>query len=200
MNFPDMIRYMADIGVADVLFPFVLVFTVIFAIFQKVKIFGDAKEGKRFHVMIALVMAFAVVIPHVLNAYPPGADVVDIMNSALPNVSLVIVAILMFLLMIGIWGIEFMGGSISGWIAILALLVVGYIFASSAGWAPEVPNWLSFLEDPDTQALIVIILVFGLIVWLITKEPKKKEDKGKFDDSYFAKMLAKGFDKSKKGE
>jgi hypothetical protein len=33
------------------------------------------------------------------------------------------------------------------------------------------PFWLN---DPDVQALVVIILVFGIIIWFVTAEPGKK--------------------------
>ncbi len=178
-TFPVMIMYLDRIGVVDVLFPFILVFTVIFAVLQKAKILGDPEKVKKFNVIIALVMAFAVVIPHVLNVYPAGADVVQIMNDSLPQVSIVVIAILMFLIMIGIFGFEFAGGRLSGWIVFLALLLTIYIFGTSAGWLWGFPQWLNFLNDPDLQALVVIILVFGIIVWFITKEPKPAGERGK---------------------
>jgi hypothetical protein len=117
-----------------------------------------------------------VVIPHVTGSYPPGLDVVNIMNQALPNVSLILIAILMVLLLVGIFGWEVKGAgtSVSGGIALIAALIVVYIFGSAAGfWSITDKLW--FLTNPDTQAVLVVVLVFAIIVWFITAEPDKPQ-------------------------
>jgi hypothetical protein len=170
-DFTWFIHRLNDWGVADVLLPFLLVFTIIFAVLQKSHILG--KEKKNFNVMIALVMGLAVVFPHVLGTYPADADPVNIINQALPNVSIVIIAIMAILLLIGLLGgeVKWIGSSMSGWIAIICFLVVIYIFGDAAGWfSYGYPPWLSWLDNSDTQALIVILLVFGILVWYITKD------------------------------
>ena len=63
-NFYDMILYLQEIGVADVLLPFLLVFTITFAIFQKSKILGSESSAKRYNVIVALVLGFSFVMPH----------------------------------------------------------------------------------------------------------------------------------------
>ena len=173
-----------SLGIFDVILPFILVFTIVFAVLQKVKIFGD--KGKQFNIMIALVMGLAVVFPHVLGYYPPDQDIVLIMNQALPNVSVVIVAIVMALLIIGVFGgkMAFGGNSISGWIATLAFVVVVFIFGTAASWW-NMPNFLAFLNNPDTMALVLVILVFAIIIWFITKEDT---DKKKDDETFFGKF------------
>src|SRR3989344_1895366 len=133
-----------DLGLTDVLLPFLLIFTIVFAVLQKTEMFG--KTGKNFNVMIALILALGVVIPHITGYYPGDFDVVNIINRALPNVSMVIVLILMALLMIDIFG------------------------AAADLWS--ISQRASFLIDGDTQAVIVVILVFALLVWFITKEEK----------------------------
>src|SRR3989338_5270479 len=167
MALDDMINTLVDLGVMDVLIPFLLVFTIVFAVAQKSKIFGDDK--KNFNVIIALVMALAVVIPHVTGAYSSYGvvDVVDVMNQALPQVSVVLVAVVMLLLMVGIWGaeIKWAGGSPAGLVVIVSGVIVFAIFGKSAGWfgGDNSPEWLSFLWSEDIKSLLVIILVFGII-------------------------------------
>jgi MFS superfamily sulfate permease-like transporter len=73
-----------------------------------------------------------------------------------------------------------MGGSLSGWIAILSAILVFIIFGKSANWFETWPSWLQWLDDPQTQALIIVILVFGIIIWFITKDEKKEGPRGKF--------------------
>jgi len=89
-------------GLRDVMLPFLLVFVVFFAILAKTRIFGEDK--KKYNLVIALVIALLVVIPHVMNKYPANFDPVDIMNGALPNLSIVIVAAIGALLIIGAFG------------------------------------------------------------------------------------------------
>jgi hypothetical protein len=168
-NFSDPFIRLNELGVLDSLLPFVLIFTVIYAVLQKTKIIGEGK--KQFNVSIALIMALMVVIPHITGQYPPGQDIVSIMNSALPQISLIVVAILAALLIIGVFapGIMFAGTGIGGILALVSMGAVAYIFGNAAGiW--KAPGFLNFLSDPDTQAVLIIILVFGLVVWLITKD------------------------------
>ncbi len=168
--FQDIIYRLEYYGLSDVLLPFLLIFTIVFAVMQKTQPLG---EKKQFNIIIALVLALAVVIPHVLGYYPPEGDIIKIINSALPNVSIVLVAIVMLLLIVGLFGGKAgWGSSLSGWVAFVAFIVVVFIFANAANWFNYWPNWLSWLADSDTQALLVVIGVFALIIWFITKEPK----------------------------
>ncbi len=169
------VLYLESLGLTDVLLPFVLIFTIVFAILQKTEILGEKK--KNLNIIISLVLALGVIIPHITGTYPPNADIVEIVNKALPNVSLVLVAILMVLLLIGVfgWRVGGEGTSISGVIALLAFIAVAYIFGAAANFW-RIPSWLSVLEHPDTQALVVVILIFGLIVWFITKEEEPKAE------------------------
>jgi ascorbate-specific PTS system EIIC-type component UlaA len=176
VNFQDMIISLENLGLSSVLLPFLLVFTVVFAALRQSKVLGDEKK---LHVIIAMVMAFAVVIPHVLGKYPPGRDIVVMMNTALPQVSIVLIAILMVLIMLGMFApdIDLLGSNIGGWAVILSIASVAIIFANAAGWF-QLPGWLSFLRDSATRSLIIIILIFGIIIAFITSEPSSNKDGG----------------------
>ncbi|RMF55235.1 hypothetical protein D6745_02780 [Candidatus Woesearchaeota archaeon] len=158
--------------------PFLLIFTVIYAILQKTKIVGDGK--KNFNVIIALVFSLLVVIPHILGTYPPGGDVVLIINNALPEVGLLIIGILMVLVMLGVFGVRWkiMGTSWATIFLIFSIIMVLYIFGVAAGNF-GLPYWLSWLDDPQARAIFVMILVFGILIWFITKEDKSPEERAK---------------------
>lgn len=174
------------LGLFDILLPFVLIFTIVFAVLNKAKLFGTGDETRKYNVVIALVMGAAVVFPHVMGYYPPDGDIVNIINQSLPNVSVVIVAIVMALIILGVMGANFTagGGSLSGWFAAFAFGVIIYIFGSSANWWNR-PEWLYFLDNPDTIALIVVILVFAIIIWFVTKSDNNGKNKEK---SLFEKL------------
>src|SRR3989338_5146073 len=174
-NLQDFVMILESWGLTDVMLPFLLIFVIIFAVLQKARILGEDK--KKFNVIIALVMGLLVVITHVLNYYPPNGDPVDIMNQALPQVSLIAVAVIMLLILIGLFGGEskWMGSSLSGWIAIAAFIVVLIIFGGAAGWWASW-DWFYGTFGTETVAVVVMVLVFAIIIWWITRgEGKEKE-------------------------
>ena len=58
-NFIWVIQTLENQGLTDVLLPFLLIFTIVFAVFQKTEILGKGK--KNFNGVIALVIALATV-------------------------------------------------------------------------------------------------------------------------------------------
>ena len=196
--FEDGLIALHDMGVLDVLLPFILVFVIVFAVLTKTKILGEDSDGKprkNFNAVVSLVMGLAVVIPHVIGAYPsPDSDIVLIINNALPNVSIVLVAVIMMMLIMGVFGgdVNIAGSSLAGWAVIFSIIATLVIFANAANWF-ELPYWLDFLNDPETQALVVVILVFALIIWFITKEDKPKDSK----EPSFMQSLGKALQKPK---
>ena len=165
-DFESVIMVLESWGLMDVLLPFLLIFVVIFAILQKTHILG--KDKKNYNVIISLVVALMVVIPHVLNSYPAGFDVVEIINMVVPQISLIIVAVLMLLLLLGLFG----GASIPGAVAAIAGLVVLFIFLGTTEWLYGL-DWLYRFFGAEAVSFLIVILIFGLIIWFITSEPKE---------------------------
>jgi hypothetical protein len=192
--FTDWIVQLESLGLLDVLLPFLLIFTIAFAVFQKSKILGESAH--RFNVIISFVIAMAAVIPHVLNPGGP-ADVVVIINNALPNVSLLMVACMMALLLMGVFGneINIAGSGLAGWVVLFSIVAVGYTFLASAGVIDNPPAWLSWMVDEETRSLLVAVLVFGIIVWFITKEERpdqKRESIGETVNKMFGGIYGGG--------
>ncbi len=167
--FQQWIFTLENLGLLDVLLPFLLIFTISFAVLQKSKILGD--DSHRFNVIVSFVLAMAAVIPHVIGR---GPDVIVVINRALPNVSILMIASMMFLLIIGVFGkdVNVAGTNLEGFVVLFALIAVVYTFLVSAGMLAQPPAWLGWLVDPQTRSMLVAILVFGIIVWFITKEEK----------------------------
>lgn len=99
----DFVRILDRYGISEVLMPFILIFTLVYASLKKIK-FMD--ENKGVPVTISLVMALVVIILHVTRRYPAGRDVVDIINVAIPNIMLVAVGVLLFLLVVGLFKVN----------------------------------------------------------------------------------------------
>jgi len=168
-----------NIGI-DTLLVFLLVFTLLYAILNKTKIIGEGK--KNFNMVISLVLSLLTVIPHHLGTVAAENDPVLIITSALPNISIIIVAILGVLLLVGVFGknLDIVGTSLAGIIAILAFVVVLFIFGSAAGWWGDIPQPLGFLNDEDTQSILIMILVFAVVIWYITRDDSNANVGGGF--------------------
>jgi NADH:ubiquinone oxidoreductase subunit 2 (subunit N) len=168
--FAEWLSALESLGFLDVLLPFIIIFTIAFAVLQKSKILG--KDSKNFNTMISLALALAAIIPHVTGKYPPGRDVVVIINTALPNVSLLMIAAMMVLLMMGVFGseINLMGSPLEGLVVLFAVIAVGWTFLSASGVATD------FGIDEQTRAMILAILAFGLIVFFITREENPEKE------------------------
>ena len=80
----------------------------------------------------------------------------------------------MFLLIIGVFGkdVNVAGTNLEGFVVLFALIAVVYTFLVSAGMLSQPPAWLGWLVDAQTRSMLVAILVFGIIVWFITKEER----------------------------
>ena len=168
--FTDWIIALENLGLLDVILPFLLIFTIAFAVLQKSKILGE--RAKNFNTILSFVLAMAAIVPHVIGE---GPDVVVIINAALPNVSLLMIASLMVLLLIGVFGsdVNLLGTPLEGVVVLFAVIAIGYTFLSASGWGPNIP----WLNNPETQSMLVAILAFGLVVWFITKEDDKMDQR-----------------------
>jgi len=172
-NLEEFVRMLDSWGMMDVFLPFLLIFTIIFAILMKVKVFG---ERKNINAIVALVFGLIVVIPHVTGMYPADFDVVLILNQALPAVSIVIVAIIMLLILIGIFGGEasMFGLAAPTWIGIISIFIILFIFGGAAGWWGGL-GWFESFFGSDAIAIIIMLLIFGIIISFITHEGKTEE-------------------------
>lgn len=91
------IQFFQKFGLFDVLLPFLLVFTIVFAILEKTMILGTEEKGKdrpkkNLNSMVAFVVAMLVVASN---------KVVTALQVAIPNIVLMIVVSISFLMMIG---------------------------------------------------------------------------------------------------
>jgi amino acid transporter len=165
-------------GIMEFLLPFILIFTIVFAILQKSQILGTDK--KNFNVVVALVLGLLFVIPHFTGDYPLGYDPVQVINDSLPSISLVAVAAIMLLLLMGIFGARF-AATFSPIIAVAAIAFVVYIFGASLHFWDDPSTTFSWWTDQTTE-LLIVILIFGLVIWFITKEPGEGKIFGKIGD------------------
>ncbi len=172
-NFTGFFEKLEQMGVVDVVLPFLLVFTLIFAVLEKTKVLGADK--KNLNVIVSLVLGLSVIFPHVIGSDILGYDPVEVINSALPSVSVLVVAIMMLLILIGVFAHDkvMLGLTMPGWIGFFSIGAIIFIFGASAGWWENgfSSAMVEFFGE-DAVAIVVMLLVFGIIIAFITNEGK----------------------------
>lgn len=173
-NFVEIIYTLKDYGVYEVVLPFLLMFTVIFAILEKTKLFGT-EEGKpktNINAVLAVVISFIVIA---------NTEIVYVMNNYLSRVSLIIIIALLAMLLFGLLGVNVETG-FSGF-TLLALVILS-IFGIL--WALNDQNYLgidlSFLGSRGSGdgiiLLIVAFIVVSILIWVVSP-PKSGRQQGK---------------------
>ncbi len=150
-------------GFFDIILPFLLVFSICFAIFDKLGIFGEKKSVS---MIVSIVMAaFAV----------RNGVVVYIIQRFLPKVSLVLVVGLMFLVLAGLLiqeKFEFSGGKF--WIALVfGLMAVVWALFYEFGYG--MPDWMYDITTSQDAGMLLFIGVFILVIFLIVTSGGKGE-------------------------
>ncbi len=177
----SVIDFLQEFGFFDVILPFLLVFTIVFGILEKTKIFGVDKVGgeeypkKGINSMIAFVIGFFVVA---------ARQVVESIQVSLPQVVLVLVLLISFMLLVG----SFMGDKQfnleqhKGWLAFLMVVIfisVILIFLNSFGWLQFIIDYLAestYLLVP----IVLVIVVIGAILYVVgvSKPGSNSEERG----------------------
>jgi asparagine N-glycosylation enzyme membrane subunit Stt3 len=164
-------------GVTSALLPFLLIFVLIFAILQRISIFEKepGKPDRRINGIISFAIAALVVIPHITGTYPPQADPINIINNFLPSVSILLIAIFVVLILLGLVGKKV--PTLAIWMVAIVALIILLLVIVRAAFPAFAPEW--FVADPNLQATVIAILVVGLIIWFVMREPEEEKPFGK---------------------
>ncbi|MBS3134862.1 hypothetical protein J4406_00610 [Candidatus Woesearchaeota archaeon] len=148
----DLFYQFQGAGIYEYVLPFLLIFSILFAILEKTKIFN---EKKNVNVIVSAIIALIFVTQFSL---------VYTLNQFLPKVSLFIVVAVMTLILFGIFGapvgkgLGHIGMLIA---AVISLFVIYWALSPSLGF--ELPYWIQYNWDVII-ALVIIIIVIALIV------------------------------------
>ena len=138
---------------AEIVLPFILIFTVVFAILQKTQILG--KEKKQIDAIVSLSIGLIVV------SY---ANAVNIISDLIPFMAVSVVIILVFLIL---YGMVFKEGefvvsnkikNVFGGLA--AIAVTSAVLIVTGAWKYIKDNWLG----GEAQSAIVTNVIFFIIV------------------------------------
>ncbi len=181
------IAFFQKIGVYDVVLPFLLVFTITFAILEKTKIFGMEKvktaEGKyeeftrkNLNAMASFVIGFLVIA---------SSKLVETITQVSSQIVVLLLLSVFFLLLVGTFfekgeDVALKGGWKTTFMVIMFLGIV-LVFLNAIK-TPDGLSWLAVLVDFISQfftstgvAAIILLIVIVLFVYWITKKPKESQ-------------------------
>lgn len=184
--FRETIEFFGKLGIYDVILPFLLVFTIVFAILEKTKVFGVEEIGKKKYpkknldAMVAFVVAFFVIA---------SSRLVEAITQISSQVVILLLLSVFFLILVGSFaketeeGFFLSGGWNTTFIWIMFVGIIG-IFLNAIK-TEEGQTWLSFIMEFistkwDTNwvaSLILIGFVIGIILWITGSGGPKKEKK-----------------------
>jgi len=179
----DIIEFFDEIGLYDVVLPFLLAFTIVFAIFEKTRVLGteDGKPKKNLNAIAAFAIAFLVVA---------SSRLVEILTEVSSNMVVLLFLSVLFLLLVGSFfkekeeGVYLKGGYKLLFMAIMFIGISGIFL--DALHTDDGRTWLEALGDytggRDNDRLIGSVILLTVIVIFMTyvlKDEEKDSDKKK---------------------
>lgn len=181
------VNFFRDFGLFDVVLPFLLVFSIMFAILEKTRILGEdkIKEGvtmpkRSLNAMVSFVVAMLVVATN---------KIVSAINTALPNIVFLAVVIISFLMLVGIFYKEgdfdfakthenwVYGFIIIIFILILAIFLDSLTTASGETWLVYGFNYVVENASGPLITSLIFLVVTLLAIFFIVRSPSEKKEK-----------------------
>lgn len=179
------IDFLQDFGFFDIILPFLLIFTVVFGILEKIKIFGTVDgtptghPKKNINAMVAFSMAFFVITTK---------EIVQAIQISVPQVVFVLIAVICAMLLVGsmFTGEKEFGFSQNqafAWVVggILFIAVLGIVL-NSVGWLDPILDYVENYWDRELiTGLILLLVVIGAVFVVTGAGPFSKDTKAKGD-------------------
>lgn len=177
--FRGVILFMEKLGLYDVVLPFLLVFTMMFAILEKTKVLGTevidkaTYTKKNLNAMVAFVVAFLVIA---------STQLVGVINQVMANVVLLLVLAVSFLLLVGVFfgSEEFTLEKYPGWIKFFMIFMfigVVLIFLNALDWLKYIFALFVYWDAQWAAGIIFFLVILGFM-WFITSSPNKPASGG----------------------
>ena len=182
--FRGTLAFFDRLGVYDVILPFLLVFTIVYAILEKTKAFGteviDGKDYPRRNLngMMAFVTAFFVVA---------STRLVAIISEFVANTILLLLLSICFLMLVGSFHTGKKEFTLEGkWkTAFMGMMLVGIllIFFNALGWLQVIYENLFFRFDSVVVSSIVLIVVVIGFIFSVTKDKSSSSKSSSTEDA-----------------
>jgi small-conductance mechanosensitive channel len=178
------IEFLENVGVYDVVLPFLLVFTLTYALLEKTKILGLQKDPndpkgpaypkRNLNSMVAFVIAFFVIA---------SSQLVALINTTISQIFILLLLGVMFMLVAGTFGKdeEFdLPKPYKNALTFASLIAIILIFLNATGWLTTWYQYLSTHWSNQVVSSLILIVFIGVFIYLVTKPvkaPKKSSDK-----------------------
>ena len=172
--FREIIDFFANIGVFDVVLPFLLVFTIVFALLERTKVFGMEKIDGKDYTKKNLNSAAAFVIAFLVVA---SSELVEVITKISSNFVVLLFGIVLFLLLVGSFFKEEQHGVFlekGGWrtgFMLLVFVALIFIFLDALDVLNDV---FDFLKGTDRGEIVGSVLLLILIVSFIVYVTQEK--------------------------
>ncbi len=176
--FRGIIDFFIKMGVYDVILPFLLVFTIVFAILEKTKVLGTIdgkKSNKNLNSMTAFVIAFMVIA---------SARLVEIITMVSSQFVILLLLSVLFLILIGSFYPSSKEVALEGglfWLFITIMLVGIILIFLNAIKNDAGVSWLQIAMDFMRQnwsstavgSIILIAIMVGFVYWIVNGDETK---------------------------
>jgi len=170
--FREIIDFFASIGVFDVVLPFLLVFTIVFALMERTKVFGTEKiEGKEYtkknlNSAAAFVIAFLVVA---------SSELVEVITEVSSKFVVLLLLIVLFMLLVGSFFKEEAHGVFlekGGWrtaFMLIVFVVLVFIFLDALDLLNDVSDFFKGTNQGEIVGSVVLLIVIVGFIYFITQ-------------------------------
>jgi len=179
--FRGALEFFHELGIYDVILPFLLIFTIVFAVLEKTKVLGVEKMGdgeytkKNLNSIVAFVMAFFFIA---------STQLVAIVNETVANVALLLVLSVCFLMLVGSfyhheekvflegkWRIFFMGLM---FVSIVLIFLNAIKLADGRSVLLTVYQYFANNWTSSFTASIIFLILLVLFILYVTYTPQQK--------------------------
>jgi hypothetical protein len=184
-TFRGVVDFFDTVGLYDVVLPFILIFTIVFAILEKTKVLGTEQVGdkeftrKNLNAMVAFVVSFLVIA---------SARLVETINIVSSQVVILLMLSVLFLLLVGSFSKDAEGGYLQGnWkIFFMIIMFIGIILIfMSAIKNEEGDSWLDITwnylskngQGGNAVGSVILLIVLVLFMFYIVRSPDKNDKK-----------------------
>jgi len=159
------VEFLKEFGFFEVVLPFLLVFTIVYAVLQKTKIFGAKEPTKNINAMIAFVFALFFV---------SATNLVRGTIELLPNVTVLIITLMSFMMLVGFFYTdkEFSFENHKFWKVFLTVIFfIGIVLLAWHAFAPKAWEWFwvgntQFWSSTAGVTIIFLLIMIGTILFV----------------------------------
>lgn len=178
-TFRTALVFFDQIGVYDVVLPFLLIFSLMYAMLEKTRVFGvEKKDGndvtrKNVNAMVAFCSAFLVVA---------SSQLVYVINATVAKTMVLLVAAILFMVLLGSFSkdqAQFLEGAWRSTFMIIMFVGIALILLYNLGWLQFIYLYASNnFTGPIVGSIGLLIVIIAFMFYITkTESPAKKEEK-----------------------